>query len=114
MDLQETQRAGRWNFLGTERAGRWEEEVFGKMAVLEEVGHRMNGSWVLEWDLELWKKEAEREVELEGRIAERQRAGLGAGWGQRRRKPGRRLGKAAGQQVALHSRTEGEAEPHLQ
>lgn len=73
-----------------------EEEVFGKMAVLE-LGHRMIGSWALEWDLEvgLWKKEAERQVDLEGRNAERQGAGLGAGWGQQRKKTEGHFEKAA-------------------
>lgn len=65
------------------------------MAVLE-VG-RMIGSWVLEWDLEagLWKKEAERQVDLEGRTAEKQGARLGAGWGQQQKNAEEHLGKAA-------------------
>lgn len=93
---------------GKRRAGRWEAEVFGKRAVLEEVGLHMTG-----WDPEagLWKKEAERQAELEGRTVEKQVVGLGAEWGQWRRKAGQHLGKAAGQEVELHSRTEGEPEP---
>lgn len=93
---------GKW------RSGRWEAEVFGKRAVLEEVGLHMTG-WYLEAGL--WKKEAERQVELEGRTVEKQLEGLGAEWGQWRRKAGQHLGKAVGQKVELRSRTEGEPGP---
>lgn len=84
------------------RVGRWDVEVLGKRAVLEEVGLHMTG-----WDLEagLWKMEAERQAELERRIVEKQVVGLGAEWGQWRRKAGQHLGKAAGQELELHSRT---------
>lgn len=96
---------------GTWRAVRWEVVVLGTRAVLEEVGLRMTG-----WDLGapgLWKKEAERQAELEGRTVEKQVVELGAEWGQWRRKVGQHLGTAAGQVVELCSRTV-EEEPELQ
>lgn len=97
---------------GTCRAGRWEAVVLGKRAVLKEVGLRMIG-----WDLEvpgLWKKEAERQVELERRTVEKPVVELEAEWGQWRRKVGQHLGKAAGQVAELHSMTEDEPELQLQ
>lgn len=97
---------------GTWRAGRWEAVVLGKRAVLKEVALRMVG-----WDLEvpgLWKKEAERQAELEGRTVEKPVVELEAEWGQWRRKVGQHFGKAAGQVVELCSITEEEPELQLQ
>lgn len=57
------------------RAEKREVELFEMRAVLKEVDLHMTG-----WDLEeeLWKKEAERRLELEEKTVEKQMVELGA------------------------------------
>lgn len=57
------------------RAEKREVELFEMRAVLKEVDLHMTG-WNLEE--ELWKKEAERRLELEGKTVEKQMVELGA------------------------------------
>lgn len=57
------------------RAEKREVELFEMRAVLKEVDLHMTG-WNLEE--ELWKKEAERRLELEGKTLEKQMVELGA------------------------------------
>lgn len=60
---------------GTRRVGKWEAELFEMRAVLEEVGLHMT---VMDLEEELWKKEAERRLELEGKTVEKQMVELEA------------------------------------
>lgn len=60
---------------GTRRVGKWEAELFEMRAVLEEAGLHMT---VKDLEEELWKKEAERRLELEGKTVEKQMVELEA------------------------------------